>query len=98
LAAPSAFPFVVHGYDAVLLVAEAIKQSGGTDGPKMKDALENLNTVVNGVMKSYNKPFSKTDHEALTASDLNFVRWNNDQLVSYSDSIIKSMSVNDYKR
>ena len=98
LAAPSAFPFVVHGYDAVLLIAEAIKQAGGTDGAKLKDALENLNAPVNGVMKTYNKPFSKTNHEALTAADLAFVKWNNDQLVSYTDNIIKSMTVNDYKR
>ena len=98
LAAPSAFPFVIHGYDAVLLVAEAIKQSGGTDGAKMKEALENLNAPVNGVMKTYNKPFNKTNHEALTASDLSFVKWNNDQLVGYTDNIIKSMSVSDYKR
>lgn len=98
LAAPSAFPFVVHGYDAVLLVAEAIKQAGGTDGVKLKDALENLNAPVNGVMKTYNKPFNKTDHEALTASDLAFVKWNNDQLVPYTDNIIKSMTASDYKR
>lgn len=98
LAAPSAFPFVIHGYDAVLLVAEAIKQAGSTDGTKLKDALENLNAPVNGVMKTYNKPFNKTDHEALTASDLAFVKWNNDQLVPYTDNIIKSMTASDYKR
>jgi branched-chain amino acid transport system substrate-binding protein len=98
LAAPSAFPFVLHGYDAVLLVAEAIKQAGGTDGAKMKDALENLNAAVNGAMKTYNKPFSKTNHEALTASDLTFVKWNNDQLIPHTDNIIKSMSASDYKR
>lgn len=98
LAAQSAFPFVAHGYDAVLLVAEAIKQAGGTNGQKLKDALENLNTPVNGVMKTYNKPFNKTNHEALTAVDLAFVKWNNDQLVGYTDNIIKSMSVGDYKR
>jgi len=98
LAAPSAFPFVIHGYDAVLLVAEAIKQAGGTDGAKLKDALENLNAPVNGVMKTYTKPFNKTDHEALTASDLAFVKWNNDQLVPYTDNIIKSMTASDYKR
>ena len=98
LAAPSAFPFVVHGYDAVLLVAEAMKQAGSTEGPKVKEALENLNTPVKGVMKTYTKPFNKNDHEALTAADLAFVRWNNDQLVQHSDDIIKSMSPSDYKR
>jgi branched-chain amino acid transport system substrate-binding protein len=98
LAAPSAFPFVIHGYDAVLLVAEAMKQAGGTDGPKVKEALENLNASVKGVMKTYTKPFNKTDHEALTAADLAFVKWNNDQLVQHTDDIIKSMSAGDYKR
>lgn len=98
LAAPSAFPFVLHGYDAVLLVAEAIKQAGGTDGAKVKEALENLNARVNGAMKTYTKPFDKTDHEALTAADLSFVKWNNDQLAQHTDNIIKSMSASDYKR
>jgi branched-chain amino acid transport system substrate-binding protein len=98
LAAPSAFPFVIHGYDAVLLLVEAIKQAGSTEGPKLKDALENLNAPVKGVMKTYNKPFNKTDHEALTAADLAFVKWSDNQLVSYTDNIIKSMSASDYKR
>jgi branched-chain amino acid transport system substrate-binding protein len=49
-------------------------------------------------MKSYDKPFSKTDREALTAADLSFVKWNGDQLVKYTDDIIKTMNVNDFKR
>lgn len=98
LAAPSAFPFVLHGYDAVLLVAEAIKQAGSTEGSKIKEALENLNSPVEGAMKTYTKPFDKTDREALTAADLFFVKWNNDQLVQHTDNIIKSMSASDYKR
>lgn len=98
LAAPSAFPFTVHGYDAVLLVVEAIKQAGSTDGQKVKEALENLNAPVKGVMKTYIKPFSKTDREALTAADLAFVKWSADQLVPYSDNASKAMTAADYKR
>jgi branched-chain amino acid transport system substrate-binding protein len=98
LAAPSAFPFTVHGYDAVLLVVEAIKQAGSTDGQKVKEALENLNAPVKGVMKTYTKPFSKTDREALTAADLAFVKWNADQLVQYSDNASKAMTAADFKR
>lgn len=98
LAAPSAFPFVLHGYDAVLLMVEAIKEAGGTDGKKMKEALEDLKNPVTGIMKTFTKPFSKDDHEALGASDLHFVKWSGDKLVPYTDGIIKSMSVNDYKR
>ena len=54
-----------QGYDSVYLLVAAIKQAGTTDGPKVKDALENLNEKVEGVVTTYNKPFSKVDHEAI---------------------------------
>ena len=57
-----------QGYDSVYLLAAAITQAGGTEGRKIKDALENLNTKVEGVVTTYDKPFSKTDHEAITAN------------------------------
>ena len=57
-----------QGYDSVYLLAAAIKQAGSTDGPKIKDALENLKAPVDGVVTTYNKPFSKGDHEAITAN------------------------------
>ena len=54
-----------QGYDSIYLLADAIKQAGSTEGPKVLAALENLNTKVDGVVTSYSKPFSKTDHEAI---------------------------------
>ena len=57
-----------QGYDSIYLLAAAIKQAGSTDGPKIKSALEDLKTPVEGVVTTYNKPFSKTDHEAITAN------------------------------
>jgi len=57
-----------QGYDSIYLLAAAIKQAGATDGPKIKAALEDLKTPVEGVVTTYNKPFSKTDHEAITAN------------------------------
>jgi branched-chain amino acid transport system substrate-binding protein len=57
-----------QGYDSVYLLAAAIKQAGSTDGPKVKAALEDLKTPIDGVVTTYNKPFSKTDHEAITAN------------------------------
>jgi branched-chain amino acid transport system substrate-binding protein len=98
LAAPSAFPFVIHGYDATLLIAAAIRQSGGTDGVKMREALESLNAPVVGIKKTYDKPFSKTQHEALTAGDLSFVKWSEDKLVPFSDDVTKSLTATDFKR
>ena len=57
-----------QGYDSVYLLAAAMKQAGSTDGPKIKAALEDLKTPVEGVVTTYNKPFTKTDHEAITAN------------------------------
>jgi branched-chain amino acid transport system substrate-binding protein len=98
LAAPSAFPFAVHGYDATLLVAAAIRQAGSTDGSKIREALEDLKAPVDGVMKVYSKPFSKTDREGLTAEDLVFIKWRDGKLVQYSDNTIKQLSPADYKK
>ena len=54
-----------QGYDSVYLLAAAIKQAGSTDGPKVLAALENLHDKVEGVVTTYDKPYSKTDHEAI---------------------------------
>jgi branched-chain amino acid transport system substrate-binding protein len=61
-----------QGYDSIYLLAAAIKQAGSTDGPKVLHALENLNEKVDGVVTTYNKPYSKTDHEAITAENTVF--------------------------
>ncbi|MDP9044773.1 MAG: ABC transporter substrate-binding protein [Pseudomonadota bacterium] len=57
-----------QGYDSIYLLAAAIKQAGSTDGPKIKAALEDLKAPVEGVVTTYNKPFSKADHEAISAN------------------------------
>src|SRR5471032_3673379 len=56
-----------QGYDSVYLLAAAIKQAGSTDGPKVRAALESLNEKVDGVVTLYSKPFTKDNHEAITA-------------------------------
>ncbi len=57
-----------QGYDSIYLLAAAIKQAGSTDGPKIKAALEDLKAPIDGVVTTYRKPFTKTDHEAITAN------------------------------
>jgi branched-chain amino acid transport system substrate-binding protein len=54
-----------QGYDSVYLLAAAIKQAGTTDGVKVREALENLKEKVEGVVTTYDKPFSHDDHEAI---------------------------------
>jgi len=55
-----------QGYDSVYLLAAAMKQAGSTEGPKVLAALENLKAPVEGVVTTYNQPFTKEDHEAIT--------------------------------
>ena len=55
-----------QGYDSIFLLAAAIKQAGGTEGPKIRAALEDLKAPVEGVVTTYIKPFSAKDHEAIT--------------------------------
>lgn len=57
-----------QGYDSMYLLAAAINQAKSTDGRKVREALENLNTKIDGVVTVYDKPFSATDHEAISAN------------------------------
>lgn len=97
LKAPSSFSFALHGYDSIQLLAAAMKQANSTDGTAVKNALEDLRAPVQGVLKTYNKPFSKTQREALTAGDFVWIKWNDGLLQPYSDTIIRGLVAGDYK-
>jgi branched-chain amino acid transport system substrate-binding protein len=56
--------WAAQGYDTVYILAAAITQAGSTAGPKIQHALENLNAKVDGLIMTYDKPFSADDHEA----------------------------------
>ena len=83
-----------QGYDSVYLLAAAIKQAGSTDGPKIKDALENLKAPVEGVVTTYNNPYTKTDHEAITANIPVFGEVKGNRVVyAYGDDFKKASEV-----
>jgi branched-chain amino acid transport system substrate-binding protein len=99
LAAPTAFAFSAHGYDATHVVAAAMRQAGTTtDGVKIREALESLKEPVVGVMKTYNPPFTRENHEGLSAADFVFVRWSNGKLVRVDDAVTASLTPADFKR
>ncbi len=54
-----------QGYDAMLLLAAAIRQAGTTHGSRVREALESLKEKVEGVVMTYERPFSRSDHEAI---------------------------------
>ena len=49
-------------------IAAAFKQANSTDGDKVRAALEDLKTPVDGVVTRYVKPFTAKDHEAISAN------------------------------
>jgi branched-chain amino acid transport system substrate-binding protein len=59
-----------QGYDSIFLLAAAIKQANSTEGPKIREALENLQTPVEGVVMTYNKPFTHDNHDAIGAKEV----------------------------
>ncbi len=64
--APSA---AAQGYDSMLLLAEAIRQANSTEGDHIRDALENLHAPVEGLIMTYNRPFSRDNHETITVPE-----------------------------
>jgi branched-chain amino acid transport system substrate-binding protein len=83
-----------QGYDSIYLLASAIKQAGTTEGPKIKAALEDLKSPVEGVVTTYNKPFTAKDHEAITANIPVFGEVKGQRVVyAYSDDQKKASEV-----
>ena len=70
-----------NAYDGMHLVALAIEQAGTTDGTKIRDALENLKAEYKGLIKTYKRPFTPEQHDALTDEDYIMVVWKGAQIV-----------------
>ncbi len=69
------------GHDAILLLAAAITQAKGTDGVKIKEALENLAAPVAGAIGTYRKPYSRDDHEAIKLDMTTIAMWKQGAIV-----------------
>jgi branched-chain amino acid transport system substrate-binding protein len=62
---------IANAYDAMHLTAMAIAKAGSTDGTKIRDAFYNVDKY-DGLIKSYTKPFTKANHDALGPNDYIF--------------------------
>jgi branched-chain amino acid transport system substrate-binding protein len=60
-------PAAAQGYDSLLLLAAAIRQAGSTDGDRIREALENLDEKIDGVVMAYQRPFTRERHETITS-------------------------------
>jgi branched-chain amino acid transport system substrate-binding protein len=70
-----------NAYDAMHLVAMAIEQAKSTDGDAIRVALEDLKGSYEGLIKTYSKPFSAENHDALGPNDYVMVHYEGDSVV-----------------
>jgi branched-chain amino acid transport system substrate-binding protein len=82
-----------QSYDSVYLLAAAIAQAGSTEGPEIREALENLEAKVEGVVTTYEKPFSATDHNAITRNMVVFGRVQDGKIVYDKEDDAKNAGV-----
>lgn len=71
---------VANAYDAMHLVALAIKAAGSTDGPKIREGFYRIGTH-DGLIKKYSKPFSPTVHDAVTENDYVWTQFIDNQIL-----------------
>jgi len=70
---------VANAYDAMHLIALAIERGGSTDGDKIRQGLYAIETYK-GLIKSYQRPFSPENHDALNENDYIMVHYVGDQI------------------
>lgn len=68
---------VAQAFDMTHLLALAIDAAGSTDRVAIRDALQSL-PAFQGAIRDYDKPFSATNHDALSAEQILFVHLKSD--------------------
>ena len=86
------FTFAAQGYDATKLILNAITAAGSADKTAIRDALEHTGLLV-GAVKTYESPFSKDNHEALSVQDIILAHWRDGVVYKIDDPIVNSLHV-----
>ena len=73
-----------QSYDAVHLMLRAVFQTrGDTSGPALKAALEDLREPYRGVVTTFDKPFSRDDHDAFSDRMIWLGEWRGGTIVHH---------------
>ena len=75
---------IANSYDALMLTAKAIDTAGSTEGSEIREALLNL-PPHEGLIKTYDRPFTADNYDALTEDDYIMVRWEGNKIVPVED-------------
>jgi branched-chain amino acid transport system substrate-binding protein len=70
---------VANAYDAMHLTALAIAKAGSVEGAKIREGFYAIDTY-DGLIKTYKKPFSPEQHDALTENDYIMVHYVGNQI------------------
>lgn len=71
---------IANAYDAMHLLALAIAKAGTTDGPALRKAFYEIGTYE-GLIKTYAKPFSPENQDALSKDDYMFTHFKGAEIV-----------------
>lgn len=71
---------VANAYDAMMLTAMAIDKAGSTDGKAIRDGYYKIDHYE-GLIKTYSKPFSPQQHDALNEHDYVWAQFIDNQIV-----------------
>jgi branched-chain amino acid transport system substrate-binding protein len=70
---------VANAYDAMQLTGLALEKAGSTDGDKLREGFLKIESYQ-GLIKTYTKPFTEENHDALNENDYVMVRYNGDKI------------------
>lgn len=73
---------VANAYDSVLVIAKAIEKAGKAEPVAIRDGLYAIDRV-DGLIKTYDKPFTKTKHDALTENDYIWTRFEDNHILPF---------------
>lgn len=71
---------IANAYDGMNLMALAIAKAGSTEGPKIREAFYEIDNYE-GLIKAYKKPFTPSNHDALTSDDYIFTYFKEGQIL-----------------
>jgi len=71
---------VANAYDAMMLTALAIQAAGKLDGTAIRDGYYKIGTYQ-GLIKTYNKPFTAENHDAVNENDYVWTQFIDNQIV-----------------
>jgi branched-chain amino acid transport system substrate-binding protein len=71
---------VANAYDAMMLSALAIQNAGSTDGRKVRDGYYKIGKYQ-GLIKTYDKPFTPQNHDALGENDYVWAQFVDNQIL-----------------